>query len=35
MLLFPSYLKHGVSTNSEDEERISISFNVKFNTIKR
>ena len=35
MLLFPSYLKHGVSTNSEDEERISVSFNVKFNTMKQ
>lgn len=28
IILFPSYLPHGVETNNHDEERISISFNL-------
>ena len=28
LLIFPSYLEHSVDTNTNDEERISISFNV-------
>jgi uncharacterized protein (TIGR02466 family) len=28
IILFPSYLPHSVETNSHDEERISISFNL-------
>lgn len=30
LLLFPSYLKHSVDSNSSGEERISISFNIIF-----
>jgi uncharacterized protein (TIGR02466 family) len=30
LLMFPSYLEHSVDTNTSDEERISISFNVMF-----
>jgi uncharacterized protein (TIGR02466 family) len=30
MLLFPSWLEHGVGVNESDEERIAISFNVSF-----
>ena len=38
IILFPSYLPHSVETNDHDDERISISFNVKTlpkGTIKR
>jgi uncharacterized protein (TIGR02466 family) len=30
MLLFPSWLEHGVGTNESDEDRIAISFNISF-----
>ncbi len=30
MLLFPSYLRHWVYPNDEDEQRISIAFNARF-----
>ena len=30
LLLFPSWLKHGISKNETDETRISISFNLYF-----
>ena len=30
MLIFPSYLRHWVYPNEEDENRISIAFNIKF-----
>ena len=30
LLLFPSWLNHGVDTNLSDDERISISFNIDF-----
>lgn len=30
LLIFPSWLKHGVEPNTSDEERISISFNYIF-----
>ena len=30
ILLFPSWLKHGISKNETDETRISISFNLYF-----
>jgi uncharacterized protein (TIGR02466 family) len=29
LIIFPSYLKHGVSENLSDESRVSISFNLK------
>tara|TARA_B100000902_G_scaffold396415_1_gene457337 strand:- start:419 stop:1105 length:687 start_codon:yes stop_codon:yes gene_type:complete len=29
MLLFPGYLRHGVQTNTNDVERLSLSFNIK------
>ena len=28
IILFPSYIPHSVETNSHDDERISISFNL-------
>ena len=31
MLLFPGWLEHGVQTNTTDNERVSVSFNVHFN----
>ena len=30
ILLFPSWLRHGVETNQTDDARISLSFNIKF-----
>ena len=30
LLLFPSYLRHSVDSNSSGEERISVSFNIMF-----
>ena len=30
MILFPGFLKHGITTNSTDHDRISISFNIHF-----
>ncbi|MEI8021589.1 MAG: TIGR02466 family protein [Schlesneria sp.] len=30
MLLFPSYLRHWVYPNEQDEERVSIAFNARF-----
>ena len=30
LLLFPSHLQHKVEENKSDEDRISISFNLKF-----
>jgi uncharacterized protein (TIGR02466 family) len=30
MILFPSWLRHGVSVNKSDEDRISVSFNITF-----
>ena len=30
LLMFPAYLQHSVDTNTSDEERISISFNIMF-----
>ncbi len=30
MLLFPGFLKHGITTNTTDHDRISISFNIHF-----
>jgi len=30
ILLFPSWLRHGVETNQTDDVRISLSFNIKF-----
>jgi len=30
LIVFPSYLRHWVFPNEEDEERISIAFNVKY-----
>jgi uncharacterized protein (TIGR02466 family) len=30
LVMFPGYLPHGVGVNELDEDRISISFNVKF-----
>jgi hypothetical protein len=30
IILFPSWLKHGVTVNRSDEDRISVSFNVSF-----
>ena len=32
LLIFPAYLLHSVDTNSGDEERISVSFNVMFSS---
>ena len=29
LLLFPAYLKHGVTVNQSNEDRISVSFNIK------
>lgn len=31
LLLFPGWLKHGVTMHNSDKERISVSFNVVFN----
>ena len=28
LILFPAWLKHGVSANTSDEDRITISFNI-------
>ena len=33
MVLFPGWLRHGVTTNYSDSKRISISFNVNFKTV--
>ena len=33
LVLFPGWLRHGVSTNYSDSTRISISFNVNFKTV--
>ena len=30
LILFPGWLKHGVSTNDTDDDRISLSFNIIF-----
>jgi uncharacterized protein (TIGR02466 family) len=30
LIIFPSYLKHAVFTNNTEEERVSVSFNLKF-----
>jgi uncharacterized protein (TIGR02466 family) len=30
LLIFPSWLKHGVEPNLSDQERISVSFNYVF-----
>tara|TARA_R110000822_G_scaffold91624_1_gene211156 strand:- start:1730 stop:2347 length:618 start_codon:yes stop_codon:yes gene_type:complete len=30
LLLFPSYLRHGVQRNTTEEDRISLSFNITF-----
>ena len=30
LLLFPGWLMHGITTNTSDTDRISVSFNVKF-----
>tara|TARA_B100001996_G_scaffold951_1_gene905 strand:+ start:629 stop:1222 length:594 start_codon:yes stop_codon:yes gene_type:complete len=30
MIMFPSYLEHGVQTNDTDNTRISLSFNISF-----
>ena len=30
LLIFPSYLQHSVDTNTSEEERVSISFNIMF-----
>jgi uncharacterized protein (TIGR02466 family) len=30
IILFPGWLKHGVETNNTDNTRISVSFNIKF-----
>jgi uncharacterized protein (TIGR02466 family) len=30
LLIFPAYLQHSVDTNTSEEERISISFNIMF-----
>ena len=32
LLLFPSYLEHSVDANTNEEERVSISFNVMFSS---
>ncbi len=32
LLLFPSYLEHSVDTNVNEEERVSISFNIMFSS---
>ena len=32
LLMFPSYLEHSVDANVNDEERISVSFNVMFSS---
>ena len=29
-MMFPGWLKHGVYTNTTDNTRISISFNIEF-----
>jgi uncharacterized protein (TIGR02466 family) len=31
MMLFPSFMGHGVTRNVEDRERISLAFNIRFN----
>ena len=30
MLIFPSHLQHHVEVNNSEEDRISISFNIRF-----
>ena len=35
IILFPAWLNHGVSENTTDHERISISFNIIFNRFNR
>ena len=30
LLLFPGWLDHGVQTNDTDDERVSVSFNIRF-----
>ena len=30
LLLWPSNIKHGTQTNSTDNERLSLSFNINF-----
>lgn len=35
MLLFPSWLLHGVETNLSEESRVSISFNIGMKTLDR
>lgn len=32
LLLFPGWLEHGVATNQTNDDRVSISFNIKFKT---
>jgi uncharacterized protein (TIGR02466 family) len=34
LIIFPSWLKHGVSTNNSSKDRISISFNIKFEEMR-
>ena len=33
ILLFPSWLQHGVKTNSSDDTRVSVSFNIRFDRL--
>ena len=35
MLLFPGWLRHGVTTNETDDDRVSISFNLVFDKTKK
>ena len=30
LILFPGWLDHGVQTNDTDDERVSVSFNIRF-----
>jgi uncharacterized protein (TIGR02466 family) len=35
LLIFPAYLQHSVDTNTSEEERISISFNIMFSSFAK
>ena len=35
ILLFPGWLRHGVTTNETDDDRVSISFNIVFDKTKK
>ena len=35
LILFPGWLRHGVVTNTTDESRMSISFNVRLNKLNK